>query len=261
MVSEKALRATAKELNEVMEGLNPPIDEEANVSDLTATIREAITFIDPEVDKFSKATQAVIDELSDPTPIEEGIKEKEEKAPPTLWEMVDDCQKISDLKDLAKTNAEFKSIRSKLNSFKTADILRDAMLDILEESANKQKMADKIHKQNIADAPINQKKVVEEEKEPEVKEVKEEEKAPEVKEKKPRAAKQSTLVGKIEFFTPLIRSGKYTQKELVEQGLVEYPHLVRSTLQTFLTDSKNKKYNKFPKLVVVGKDDKLSFEK
>jgi hypothetical protein len=64
---------------------------------------------------------------------------------------------------------------------------------------------------------------------------------------------------KIEFFSPLIETGKYNTKELVEKSVEKFPGLSESSVRTFLVDSKNPKYNKFPNLVVADEEGKLSF--
>jgi hypothetical protein len=56
------------------------------------------------------------------------------------------------------------------------------------------------------------------------------------------------------FLKELIQQGKFTQKEIFTQAHAKFPLLASSTISTLLTDSKNPKYNKFEKLVVV--DDK-----
>ena len=70
-----------------------------------------------------------------------------------------------------------------------------------------------------------------------------------------------STVEKVEFFSPLIQSGKYTVKDLVAKSLEKFPTLSESSVRTFLVDSKNAKYNKFPKLVVADDEGKLSFAK
>lgn len=74
MLSEKALRAAAKEVNDVV-GVEPPINTKAPVSELIEKLKEAKeTVIDPEQDEFTEATQAVLDEL-------DAEEEAEEEAP------------------------------------------------------------------------------------------------------------------------------------------------------------------------------------
>lgn len=64
---------------------------------------------------------------------------------------------------------------------------------------------------------------------------------------------------KVAFFQPLISEGKYTAAELLKMAQDHFPKLTESTIRTFLTDSKNVKYNKFEKLVVVTEEKKLAF--
>lgn len=92
----------------------------------------------------------------------------------------------------------------------------------------------------------------------------EEEEAPKAKKKAAAPAKDDNKVKlstqeKIEFFSPLIESGKYTTKDLVEKSVVKFPGLSESSVRTFLVDSKNVKYNKFPNLVTADEEGHLSF--
>lgn len=75
------------------------------------------------------------------------------------------------------------------------------------------------------------------------------------------ASKSTKLTSqeKVEFFSPLIESGKYTAKQLLEKSLEKFPGLSESSVRTFLVDAKNPKYNKFPKLVQADEEGKLSF--
>lgn len=64
MISEKSLRAAAKELNDSI-GLDPKINVKGSVKDITEVIKEAITdCIKPDEDEFTDATQAVLDEIA-----------------------------------------------------------------------------------------------------------------------------------------------------------------------------------------------------
>jgi len=63
MFNEKQLRNAAREMNKVMAGLEPPLNVQGKLATLVTEIKEAITYIDPDLDKFTKATQEVIDEL------------------------------------------------------------------------------------------------------------------------------------------------------------------------------------------------------
>jgi len=88
MLSEKALRAAAKEVNDVV-GVEPPINTKAPVSELIEKLKEAKeTVIDPAQDEFTDATQAVLDELDEPQeedpdedPDEEVVEKKSSKKP------------------------------------------------------------------------------------------------------------------------------------------------------------------------------------
>lgn len=99
MLSEKALRAAAKEVNDVV-GVEPPINTKASVSELIEKLKEAKeTVIDPEQDEFTEATQAVLDELDEPqeeakaptrkpkpAPVKEEEEEEEEEEKPAKKE-------------------------------------------------------------------------------------------------------------------------------------------------------------------------------
>lgn len=80
MATEKALRAAAKEMQDVM-GLEPPINVKAPIADLTEQLKEAIEQIQ-EGDEFSKTTQAIIDEFNatDEEEEEEVVAPKRKKA-------------------------------------------------------------------------------------------------------------------------------------------------------------------------------------
>lgn len=73
-----------------------------------------------------------------------------------------------------------------------------------------------------------------------------------------KKAKPSTTVEAIEFLTPLITKKKYTQKELVEK-VVEEVGIKASSASTLLTDGRNEKYNRFPKLIKKNEEGILSF--
>jgi len=52
----------------------------------------------------------------------------------SLVEEVEDAERLKDLKDIAKSNDEFKEIRGKLSGYKDVDALRGAMMEILDEA-------------------------------------------------------------------------------------------------------------------------------
>jgi hypothetical protein len=98
-LTEKQLKNAAKEFNEVMDGLDPLIDPTLPRDELAATLVTAIAFIDPETDKFSKETQAVIDELT-PAPV---VSDKKSKK---------DAEKQAAAEKIHKTNIADKPVRT-----------------------------------------------------------------------------------------------------------------------------------------------------
>ena len=78
----------------------------------------------------------------------------------------------------------------------------------------------------------------------------------------PAVAKKvaASTLEKLAFFTPFIEEGKFTEKELFEMSKGKFPKVTESTIRTFLIDSKNPKYNKFPRLVVKTEDGKVKFQ-
>src|SRR5690606_11426547 len=77
------------------------------------------------------------------------------------------------------------------------------------------------------------------------------------------AKKVTSREAKVAFFGPMFEEGNLTAKELLAKALEsgKFPKLSESTLRTMITDSKDPKYNIFPKLVVKGADGKLSYQK
>ena len=95
MVTKKQLQNAVQEFNEVM-GLNPPLDTNGSIKDLTDRVKEAITYINSELDVFGDATTAVINEFKgdneeedtpetlpeeDVVPEETPLEEEEEETP------------------------------------------------------------------------------------------------------------------------------------------------------------------------------------
>jgi len=58
----------------------------------------------------------------------------------------------------------------------------------------------------------------------------------------------------------MIEKGKFTKAELVAKVAKTYPDYKPVTLNTLLYDSKNEKYNRFPKLVAVSKEGVYGFK-
>jgi len=69
---------------------------------------------------------------------------------------VEDAERLKDLKDIAKSNDEFKEIRGKLSGYKDADDLRGAMLEILDETPEETK-PEKASKEKAAEPEYVQK--------------------------------------------------------------------------------------------------------
>ena len=63
MATERAVRSAAREMNKVMD-LNPPMDANASIEQVTDDVIDAIVNYMTPKDVFSEATQAVIDELN-----------------------------------------------------------------------------------------------------------------------------------------------------------------------------------------------------
>ena len=265
MISEKQLRLAAKELIEDVCALRDDktkkpivINGDMSIEDITALFKNAITLIEP-TDKFSDATKKVIDEMAGNGEAKEEPEagaEEPENVELTLKEEIEACETLKQLKAIALVEEDFKSIKGKLSSYKKAEDLKETMLELLkDEEEEAQKKAEELHKKNIADAPVRTSRSSA----PAAEDKGKGKDKPEKKAADP--GKKTTLAEKIDFFTPLIKSGKYTQKDLVELAVKEFPKLTKSTFQTFLTDAKNKKYSKFPKLVISGEDGFLTFEK
>jgi hypothetical protein len=142
------------------------------------------------------------------------------------------------------------------------DELSDLEEPAEEEELSQQETAEKIHKQNIADKPV---KVGDEE--PLTPSGRKQVPIPVKKEKKEKvekkelfAKKASTTADRIAFISPFIEKGKFTKKQLVEKLTDKFPDLAVSSISTLLTDAKNPKYNKFPKLVIQDDKGYLSFK-
>ena len=163
MISKKQLINAAKEFNTLP--LDPPIDTNVSVEELTRVIRTEVLGIgseDPPLigpdDQFSPETMELIDtfmtedekkeEVVEETEI---VEEKEVVEPPSLKEEVDAAETLKELKAIATTDGFFKEIRGKLSGYRTADALRAAMLDVLKEEEESVKaVVEKIHEKNIA---------------------------------------------------------------------------------------------------------------
>jgi len=136
MFSEKDLREAAPELNKVLGLKDPAINPKAPLAELTETITEAVGLIEGDVFEL-EASKRVIHEIRpelypelDDEPTEGATTETN---PDELRQSVEDAQKLSDLKEIAKANDVFKETRGKLSSFKTADALKSEMIMVLDD--------------------------------------------------------------------------------------------------------------------------------
>jgi hypothetical protein len=141
-VKLKDLKSVADELTEVM-GLSPEIDTNLPEDELLAKVREAIEQIEP-TDEFTKKTQGIIDALKaekkparGKKPDPEPVPDVEEDPLDDLEDEINDAEKLNELKDICKGNDEFKMLRGILSKYKTADDLRDGMLEVIEKLREK----------------------------------------------------------------------------------------------------------------------------
>jgi hypothetical protein len=240
MVTEKQLKSVAREFNKVMDGLDPLIDETLPVDELTKQIVDAIKFIDPETDHFSKATQAVIDELSAADKAEELHKKNIASVP------------------LNKGKKVKEEVEEDVDEDGEEDTDED-LEDVDDDEDVEQEDDDDEDDDDAPTTPSGRKQVpipVKKDKAP-----KKEEKPARVKTEKKElfARKSSTMADRVAFLTPFIEKGKFTKEQLVEKAHVQFPDLAISSLQTMLTDGKNPKYNKFAKLLTQDANNVISF--
>jgi len=118
MISEKALKAAAAEVNEL--GVDPPIDLKAGVKKITAGLKEAIADVLEKDDEFSKETEKVLIELGWNKEEEEEEEEEQEEVEETEEEEEEEEEEEQEEDD-----------------------------DDEEEKEEKQKVAEKIHQKNI----------------------------------------------------------------------------------------------------------------
>ncbi len=119
MISEKALKAAAAEVNQLVD---TPIDLKAGVKKITAGLKEAIADVLFDSDEFTKETEKVLKEL--------GWKKAEE---PEEEEEEEDTEEETDDEEEEEEEAEETEEED----------------DDEEEKEEKQKIAEKIHQKNI----------------------------------------------------------------------------------------------------------------
>jgi hypothetical protein len=130
MYLEKDLREAAVELNTVLGLKDPAIDPKAPMTELVETVKEAVGLIEGDVFELD-ASKRVIHEIRPELYPE--LDASPETNPEDLRQSIEDAQKLSDLKEIAKTNDVFKETRGKLSSFKTADALKSELLMVLDD--------------------------------------------------------------------------------------------------------------------------------
>lgn len=282
MSTVKQLKAAAVELNKVLFDGNPEIDVNADEDAFMALMQEAVGLIKPD-DVFSKPTQAVVTYLktlieAETEAPEDGIvaeeiieedadeyedeDEDEDVEIEQLKEDVESAIKISELKAYAKENLIFAALVPSLGTYKVADVLRESMLNILNNPAkqiveeDEEPVAD-IIKAKVFEKPTPSKTIVV----PKAEKPKAEKVEKEAKEEAAPRKRTSTTKEKVDYITPFIEKAKYKKAELVELLLDKFPDASKQAVVTVLTDGKNPKYNKFAKLLVQDTAGVLSFVK
>lgn len=205
------------------------IEDDASEAEITAIVTEAVGFIEPrDGEHFTTEEKIVIHEFApdlygdveDEAPIEGDAPPVEE----TLLEEVTNAQRLSQLKDLATSYDEFKSIRGQLSSYKTAATLKLSMLKMLEgEKEEGQAVAEKLHEKNIEKKTVNEKAKPEQKEETVAEEVPEEKQAKPAKEKKPKVEKAEGSKTRAGIFAEIYAEGiPLTMAEWSEQMNARY---------------------------------------
>lgn len=244
----------AEELNQVL-GLEPPIETEgASVNELAGKIREASELL-YEDDEITDATAAVIADLTEvvdeldeqeegeeevqdaevveETEFEESEEEDEEELTlEDLREEVEGLHKRKDMRLLVEEIDLFESLIEKLPDLKSGSALKGAMLKILDAEMVQTDGSDEPE-----EAPESKK------------EKPVEKKAEKLKPKKVSKPKSGTKTAQaIEYITPYIEEGKYTEKELIDIT-AENADIAWATAHMLIAKSKNPKYSKFKKVL------------
>jgi SOS response regulatory protein OraA/RecX len=79
----------------------------------------------------------------------------------------------------------------------------------------------------------------------------------EAKKRKSGFVPSEKVAARKKMIEDMISAKKHTRKEIIEAVMEKFPDVTKSNLTTFLTDSKNEKYQKFEKLVVENKKTKI----
>jgi hypothetical protein len=222
------LRETALDLQEVCK-FNPPFRSKGKTEEEVINwLKEAGGLLEPTDEKeISNDSKQIMEQMGfwpfggNEDGIENAVEVKD-----TLEEEfnliieIENASTIKELKDIARVNDEFKSIRGELSSYKKADDLRQVMLNILNPEGVEEK------KVVVVSKPSNEEK------------------------KTGIASKGVSKQEKVDFITPLIRASKYKKSEIVDKCMKQFPQYAKTTWQTLLTDAKNPKYSIFNPLVM-----------
>jgi len=142
-----ALRETALELQEICK-FNPPFHSKGKTEEQVVDwLKEAAPLLElNDVAEISADTKDILEQLGfwkfeDSNEIEdaEEVEEEEETVADNLDIIaeIETAPSVRELKDVARTYAEFKSIRGNLSSYKKAEDLRECMIGILNPGAEK----------------------------------------------------------------------------------------------------------------------------
>ena len=174
MASETQLKAAAQEMITVLtlrdDDKQPIVLTKGMKSeDYEELIKSAMVLIEPE-DVFTTPTKRIVNSF-DITYFPEVMKIEETDDTdipplPTLEQEIGSAEKLKQLKDIVLSEPQFKAIRGKVASFTTVDALREEMLWLLSDKKipmkeqvlpmeeTQQQVAEKIHKKNIKDKPV-----------------------------------------------------------------------------------------------------------
>lgn len=250
----------AKEMNELM-GLDPAIDIKGKPDAIVEGLIKAKELLTPE-DVISDSTKVVLEALeeedapapkpvkkngkkSKPEPEPEPVEEEEEEEPELgedeeepveeeskeeepatvdLKKVLQETRKLDDLKALVAQNDEFKSLRKGIGAFvglAGPRELKGQMLRILGGTPVKKIEPSKSEGSAVAYTDGRKRR---------------------------------------ELMEKMISEGRYTRSQIIDSIIEQYPGITKGSLQTVLTDSKNPKYNRFPKLAVEDANKIFSFQ-
>ena len=190
MKNKEKLQLLAEEFNVVL-GLDPVISLELSEEKLLKEINEAKAMIEPG-DTLTEKAQEILAELDLPEAPEAENEKKDSIEVIPLKTQIEDAERLKDLRDIAKANDEFKSIRGQLTKWKTKMSLIDVMLDVLDDMEGKE-MQEK-------EEPVKESSIPAKEKKKEKSSVKEKE-----QEKKVSVGKKEKLT-RIEAFAQIFHS-------------------------------------------------------